>query len=184
MHELGRQLRARITYANVAATMALVLALAGGAYAAATLPRNSVGSPQIKSRGVATSDLRTGAVHSRQIHNRSIRVRDLSVGARESLRGQKGEPGPTGPAGVTLRASVTAAGERLVGNAIGVVHDAGSSGYRVRFPQVLSGCVPTATLAAGAGEISASITGDTVIVTTSNSAGAAMPASFNVVVAC
>lgn len=43
-------LRARLTYANVTATLAIFLALAGGTALAATriLPKNSVGSKQIK----------------------------------------------------------------------------------------------------------------------------------------
>ena len=45
-------------YANVTATTALVVALGGTSYAAITLPANSVGSRQIKSRAVTNSDLR------------------------------------------------------------------------------------------------------------------------------
>jgi hypothetical protein len=62
MNELGRHIRSRCTYANVIATVALFVALGGGAYAAATLPRNSVGSTQIRAAAVGTSELRNGGV--------------------------------------------------------------------------------------------------------------------------
>ena len=45
-------IRERLTYANVVATMALVLALGGVSYAATKLPKNSVGTKQIKKSAV------------------------------------------------------------------------------------------------------------------------------------
>jgi hypothetical protein len=55
-------LRERLTYANVVATLALFVALGGVSYAAATLPRNSVGAKQLKPRAVTTKKIRDGAV--------------------------------------------------------------------------------------------------------------------------
>jgi hypothetical protein len=43
-----RAVRQRLTYANVIATLALFLVLGGAAYAATQLPRNSVGTAQLK----------------------------------------------------------------------------------------------------------------------------------------
>jgi hypothetical protein len=184
MRGLGQRLQARLTYANVTATMALVVGLSGGAYAAATLPRDSVGAAQIKTGAVGPSELRTGAVRSRDVRNKSLEVRDLSVRARESLRGETGPAGPPGAAAVTFRAAVAAGGDPTAGNAVGVVHSAGSNQYSVRFSRPLAGCVPTATLATTSGEISASPSGDTVVVKTFSSAGAALAAGFNLTVAC
>lgn len=45
---MKNRLRLKLTYANVIATIALFLALGGGAWAATAFPRNSVGSAQIK----------------------------------------------------------------------------------------------------------------------------------------
>ena len=42
--------RSHVTYANVIATLALFIALGGGAYAAIRLPKNSVTAKQIKNR--------------------------------------------------------------------------------------------------------------------------------------
>ena len=97
-------LRQRLTYANVAATAALVLVVGGTSYAAFTLPRDSAGPKQI----------RTGAVNSRHIDNRSIRLEDLGTGARRSLRGRRG---PAGRPGVNFFAVVAASGGLLRGNA-------------------------------------------------------------------
>ena len=44
--------RARLTYANVMATLALFIALGGSGYAAITLPTNSVGVQQLKRNAV------------------------------------------------------------------------------------------------------------------------------------
>jgi hypothetical protein len=41
-------IRARLSYSNVVATLALVLALGGVSYAAMKLPKNSVGGKQIR----------------------------------------------------------------------------------------------------------------------------------------
>ncbi|HET7444734.1 MAG TPA: hypothetical protein VFJ57_08760 [Solirubrobacterales bacterium] len=56
-------IRRHLTYANVAATLALFLALSGGiAFAATKLARNSVGANQLKAGAVSTAKIRDGAV--------------------------------------------------------------------------------------------------------------------------
>jgi hypothetical protein len=72
-------LRRHLTYANVAATLALFLALGGAAYAATQLPRNSVGTRQ----------LRKGSVTAAKIARRT----------RNQLRGSRGPAGPQGKTG-------------------------------------------------------------------------------------
>ncbi len=49
--------RPRLTYANVVATVALFLALGGASYAALSLPRNSVGTPQFRNGSVTLPKL-------------------------------------------------------------------------------------------------------------------------------
>jgi hypothetical protein len=82
-------LQQRLTYANVTATIALFIAVGGTSYAAVQLPRNSVGSAQ----------LRAGVVDSSKVKDRSLRTADLSVAARNFLKGQRGPAGPAGPQG-------------------------------------------------------------------------------------
>ncbi|HXP36277.1 MAG TPA: hypothetical protein VN817_00795 [Solirubrobacteraceae bacterium] len=72
-------LKASLTYANVMATVAVFLALGGGAYAATQLPKNSVGTKQLK----------TGAVTPNK----------LSAAAKRVLSGSTGTAGATGDAG-------------------------------------------------------------------------------------
>jgi hypothetical protein len=72
-------LRRHLTYANVAATLALFLALGGAAYAATQLPKNSVGTKQ----------LRNGAVTAAKIAKQT----------RNQLRGSRGPAGQQGAQG-------------------------------------------------------------------------------------
>lgn len=49
-----KRLRPKLTYANVMATIAVFIALGGASYAATKLPKNSVGSKQIKANAVTS----------------------------------------------------------------------------------------------------------------------------------
>ena len=62
-----KRLRPRLTYANVIATLALFLALGGGAYAATQLPKNSVGAKQLKKNAVTAAKIKDGAVTGSKI---------------------------------------------------------------------------------------------------------------------
>ena len=74
------RLRARLSYANVTATLALFVALGGTGYAAVTLPRNSVGTKQLRSRAVTASKLKPGAVTGRGVRNNSLTDADINEG--------------------------------------------------------------------------------------------------------
>jgi hypothetical protein len=50
----------RSTYANVTATAALIIALGGTSYAAATLAKNSVGTKQVKNHSLLAKDVKAG----------------------------------------------------------------------------------------------------------------------------
>lgn len=77
----------RLTYANVMATIAVFLALGGGAYAASQLPRNSVSAKQIKKNAVSSAKVKDG----------SLLAKDFRAGQLPA--GQTGPAGPAGPAG-------------------------------------------------------------------------------------
>jgi hypothetical protein len=47
-----RRIRSHISYANVMATVAVFIALGGASYAALKLPKNSVGTKQLKKNAV------------------------------------------------------------------------------------------------------------------------------------
>src|SRR5689334_19528255 len=101
------RLRRGFSYANVASTLALFIALGGTGYAAYSLPRNSVGSRELRPHSVGRSELRTGAVSSASVRDGSLTTKDLSPSARAALSGKQGPPGlsgakgDTGPAGPT-----------------------------------------------------------------------------------
>jgi hypothetical protein len=79
------KLRSRLTYANVAATLALFLVIAGGTvYAASELGRNDVKSKNIAKGAVKTSDLHGNAVTGPKVKDGSITGGDVQD---ESLTG-------------------------------------------------------------------------------------------------
>lgn len=62
----------KFTYANVTATIALFVALGGGAYAATQLPKNSVGTKQLKSNAVTAAKIKNGAVTGPKVNLASL----------------------------------------------------------------------------------------------------------------
>jgi hypothetical protein len=84
-----RWVRRRLTYANVMSTVAVFVALGGGAYAL-SVPKNSVGTRQIKRSAVTstkirpsavtTAKIKRGAVASAQIRDHSLTASDLAPG--------------------------------------------------------------------------------------------------------
>jgi hypothetical protein len=188
------RLRTRLTYANVMATVAVFIALGGTSYAIQQLPRNSVGSAQIRSRAVGASEIRSNAVRSPKVRRRSLHLSDLSIGARRALRGRTGATGPAGPPGpgsARFFSAVGAGGTPVRGNATSFEHTlAGSGSYTLGFSQNVSGCAYVATLGttdattAPAGGISVRDNGGRVGVQTYDAAGATADLPFHVAVVC
>jgi hypothetical protein len=71
-------LRPRLTYANVTATLALFVALGGGAYAATVLPANSVGPTQLKKNAVSTAKIKNNAVSGAKLLDNSLGGADIN----------------------------------------------------------------------------------------------------------
>jgi hypothetical protein len=95
-------LRGKLTYANVIATLALFLVLGGGAYAAARLPKNSVGTEQIRNGAVSGAKIRSDAITGGKVKNGTLLAQDFASGQLPA--GPVGPNGPTGPAGKTGKA--------------------------------------------------------------------------------
>lgn len=180
---MTRHITQRLTYANVTATIALFIALGGSSYAALSLPRNSVGTQQI----------RAGAVRSADVKNRSLQVADLSPRARATLAGRTGPAGPAGPAGAPAAkyfAAVSAAGALLRGNATSGGSESTTGTYVVGFAERVSGCAYSATLgstdgnAPPAGRVTVRELDGRVGVQTFDPAGNAADLPFHVIVAC
>jgi hypothetical protein len=61
------RIRSRLTFANLIASLALFIALGGGAYAAVSVPKNSVGTEQIQREAVRTGKIGNEAVTGEKI---------------------------------------------------------------------------------------------------------------------
>ena len=68
-----------MSYANLTATLALFIALGGGAYAA-TLPRNSVGAKQLKASAVERVKIKKNAVNDAKVQDESLTGTDIREG--------------------------------------------------------------------------------------------------------
>jgi hypothetical protein len=110
-----RSFRHRLTYSNVIATLALFIALGGGAYAALKLPANSVGTKQIKDKAVtakklgpsAVALLRAGPAGPQGIKGEAGAKGDPGAGGSQGPAGDKGPAGP-GAARILLRGATSA----------------------------------------------------------------------------
>jgi hypothetical protein len=69
---MGARLRGKLPYANVMATLGVFIALGGVSYAAAQLPKNSVGTAQLRKNAVATGKVRNGAVTTAKLRNGAV----------------------------------------------------------------------------------------------------------------
>jgi hypothetical protein len=100
------KLRPGLTYGNVIATLALFLALGGGAYAALKLPKKSVGAKQLKPNAVRSakvkdasllrSDFKPGELPTAQEGPKGDRG-DACPSTDPACRGAKGDTGDRGP---------------------------------------------------------------------------------------
>lgn len=96
--------RTPITYSNVVATLALFIALGGTGYAL-TLPRDSVGSRQIREGAVRSSEIARGAIRSTDVRNDALDGRDIDETRLFGIT----------RAGTAARADVASDAERLEG---------------------------------------------------------------------
>lgn len=78
--------------ALVVACVALFVALGGTGYAALKLPKNSVGSKQIKKRAVRNSEIANNAVTGAKVRRGSLTASDFRASSLPS--GPAGPPGP------------------------------------------------------------------------------------------
>jgi hypothetical protein len=84
------------------ALLALFVALGGASYAAVSLPKNTVGSKQLKAGAVGAADIHKNAITSKKVKDRSLLARDFKAGQLPSgSAGPKGDPGTNGTNGAT-----------------------------------------------------------------------------------
>ena len=96
---------------NAVAYAALFVALGGTSYAAATLPKNSVGTAQIKNGSITPAKLKNNSIPSTKIKNGTLVMTDFKPGAlKVSVKTVKGPQGPPGATNVQIRTVTGAAG--------------------------------------------------------------------------
>jgi hypothetical protein len=78
---MKQKLKGKLTYANVVSTLCLFVLLGGSAYAAFTVPRNSVGSRQIKAKAVTTGKLANGAVTGTKVAEGTLTGANINLSA-------------------------------------------------------------------------------------------------------
>ncbi|MCW3065582.1 MAG: hypothetical protein JWN32_2754 [Solirubrobacterales bacterium] len=76
-----RRFRSKLTYANVMATIAVFIALGGSGYAALKLPRNTVGTKQLRSHAVTNSKLAPGAVTGSRVKPNGLTGAEINEAA-------------------------------------------------------------------------------------------------------
>lgn len=90
-----KQIRKRLTYANVMSSIAVFLVLGGATALAAGLAKNSVGPKQLKKSAVTTAKIKNGAVTGAKVKNGSLKASNFAAGQLPA--GPKGDKGDTGP---------------------------------------------------------------------------------------
>jgi hypothetical protein len=165
--------RRQLSFANVTAVLALFVALGGTGYAAISLPRNSVGSAQIRraavtsskihasavgraairSNAVGSSEIRTDAVGSSEIRRGGVRSSEIRDGSVTSTDIANGTIATADLSAATiaafqsplLKVAVNADGTVAAGDAK-VAHTTDSGVYTLTFSRDVSKCVYSATL--------------------------------------
>ncbi len=194
------KLRGALTYANVVATLALFIALGGASYAAIKLPRNSVGTKQIKKGAITSDKIRNGAIGSAKVRDGALRLDDFDedeipegepgldgFDGRDGFDGLDGEPGlPGPPANPEWWVVVTPGGELVRGTAVSAARTAAGA-YTVDFAGDRRGCGFIASLDDGAGSVAAksgATETEDVVVSTFDAAGAAADRGFHLSARC
>jgi hypothetical protein len=192
-------LRQHLSYANVAATIALVIAVGGGsawavdkvrtrdiAYHAVTASKvnyNAISSWKVKNNSLAGKDLRDESITAADVRNGSLRAEDF--GADQLPKGEKGDKGD--PA-TSLHGTVGAAGALSFGSGVTSVAPGGPGEYTVTFARDVARCSAVATAAeAGGGSVSATHPAaqpQRIVFTTRNAAGVATDTAFGFAVLC
>jgi hypothetical protein len=162
-----RKLRPHLTYANVAATLALVIAVGGGtawaaqkirtrdiAYHAVTASKvnyNAITAAKVKNGSLSGKEIRDHSLTTDDVQNGTLRAEDF--GADQLPRGEKGDKGD--PA-TSLHGTVSDIGVLTFGSGVTSVVPGDAGEYAVTFDRDVTRCSVVATVAdARGGSVSA-----------------------------
>jgi hypothetical protein len=96
---LVKQIRMRLTYANVMSSIAVFLVLGGAAFAAVQLPKNSVGTKQLKKNSVVSSKVKNGSLQAADFGAGQLPAGPQGPQGAQGPKGPQGPQGPQGPEG-------------------------------------------------------------------------------------
>lgn len=145
-------LRPRPTYANVTASLALFLALGGGAYAAATLPANSVGSRQLRTGAVQRAKIKNNAVNGTKVLDSSLTGADIAESTLGKVPSAAAADAAANAAHANVATNASHADAATNANHAGAAAALDAATYRlvtVSAPAGTVGTAATATCAAG-----------------------------------
>ena len=115
--------------AMVVACAALVIALGGVSYAAAVLPKNSVGTTQLQKKAVTASKLHKNAVGGAKVKDGTLLAADFKTGQLPAgpqgpagAQGPKGDTGAAGAPGVSGLEYVQGVSPSIAPGSFGVAH--------------------------------------------------------------
>jgi hypothetical protein len=134
-----QRIRAKLTYANVTATLALVLALGGGTAWAASKIRTR----QIAYHAVTGAKLDTNSVTASKIRNGAVRTDDVKDG---SLQAADLAPGAVPQPEATIWGVVTSAGALASGEGVTSAVPGNTGVTTVTFPHDVSRCAVVASV--------------------------------------
>jgi hypothetical protein len=180
-----KKILGKLTYANVMATVAVFIALGGAGYAAIKLPKNSVGSRQLK----------RGAVTPAKLSRASKRTLTGPAGPSgatgpQGPKGDQGGPGTPGNPGVPttgLWARIRESGSLEAGSGVKKAEKTSTGHYRVEFDRDVSDCNPLGAMTFSPGEIiveNVFAGPDEVLVETFSSTGTFADRQLSVAVIC
>ena len=148
------KLRARLTYANVVATLALFVALGGSSYAAITITgknvkNSSLTGKDVKNNSLTGSDIKS--IRSGDVSDHSLLAKDFKAG--QLPQGATGSPGVPGKDATKLFGYIhegptpdTSAADLVFGSGMtGVTDPAGTNQYTVSFDRSVRSCAILAT---------------------------------------
>jgi hypothetical protein len=132
-----KRLREKLSYANVMASVAVFLVLGGGAYAAAQLKKNSVGTAQLKNGAVTAAKVKNGSLLASNFAAGQIPAGpqgpkgELGKEGQQGREGLPGEPGKQGKQGEPgERGETGAKGEKGEQGLKGEKGEAGAKGEK------------------------------------------------------
>jgi hypothetical protein len=100
-----RRVRGFLTFSNLVACLALFIALGGAGYAAFKLPKNSVGTKQLKKGAVTAAKVRPGSLLAKDFKQGQLPAGAVDRGAPSDRRGRRGRAAKRPPRHCRTRGS-------------------------------------------------------------------------------